>query len=98
MFSLFQIMTLEGWAEIARDVMAIHATAWLFFVVFILLATFTVLNLFIGLIVKVMEEPAQVGTAAIATDRDVESLRLEIAALRVELRAFNDVRERGTVE
>jgi voltage-gated sodium channel len=98
MFSLFQIMTLEGWAEIARDVMAVHPTAWLFFVAFILLATFTVLNLFIGLIVKVMEEPAQAGTPAIATDQDIEALRREITALRAELRAFNEIRNREPVD
>jgi voltage-gated sodium channel len=87
MFSLFQIMTLEGWAEIARDIMAVYPAAWLFFVVFILLATFTVLNLFIGLIVKVMEEPStsQSEESRPATQRDVEQLRLEVASLRIAL-------------
>lgn len=88
MFSLFQIMTLEGWAEIARDVMSLYPAAWMFFVAFILVATFTVLNLFIGLIVKVMEEPA----AAAPEEPDVQelaALRREIAALRTELRAIS---------
>lgn len=55
-FSLFQIMTLEGWADISRAVMAVYPAAWLFFVSFILLSTFIMLNLFIGLVVKAMEE------------------------------------------
>lgn len=86
MFSLFQIMTLEGWADIAREVMTVYPAAWLFFVAFILLATFTVLNLFIGLIVKVMEEPATLATDHHPTTaQELAALRGEIAALRASL-------------
>lgn len=57
LFSLFQVMTLESWSEeIARPVMAVYPLAWLYFVVFILLSAFTVLNLFIGIIVNTMQE------------------------------------------
>ncbi len=89
MFSLFQIMTLEGWADVAREVMSIHAAAWLFFLSFILLATFTVLNLFIGLIVKAMDEPTVSADddQRAATARDIALLREEIAALRAALPA-----------
>ncbi len=88
MFTLFQIMTLEAWAEIARTVMERYPAAWLFFIVFILLATFTVLNLFIALIVKAMEDPAVGSRASAATPASSEefaALREEIAALRREL-------------
>lgn len=54
-FTLFQIMTLEGWAEIVRTIMITHPTAWIFFVSYILAATFTVLNLFIAVIVDAMQ-------------------------------------------
>jgi len=57
LFSLFQIMTLESWASgIARPVMASHPWAWAFFVPYIIIATFTILNLFIGIIVSTMQE------------------------------------------
>lgn len=57
MYSLFQVMTLESWSEaIARPVMAEYPWAWLYFVVFILVSSFTVLNLFIGIIVSTMQE------------------------------------------
>ena len=56
MFSLFQIMTLESWSMgIVRPVMEVHPAAWLFFVPFIVVTTFTVLNLFIALIVNSMQ-------------------------------------------
>jgi voltage-gated sodium channel len=56
-FSLFQVMTLEGWSgEIVRPVMELHPQAWLFFIPFILTTTFAVLNLFIAIIVNAMQE------------------------------------------
>ena len=56
MFSLFQIMTLESWSMgIVRPVMEVPPGAWLFFVPFIVVTTFTVLNLFIALIVNSMQ-------------------------------------------
>lgn len=57
LFSLFQIMTLESWSMgIVRPVMTVHPWAWMFFVPFIVVATFTILNLFIGIIVSTMQE------------------------------------------
>ena len=57
LFTLFQIMTLESWSMgIVRPVMEAHPKAWAFFVPFIILATFTILNLFIGIIVSTMQE------------------------------------------
>jgi voltage-gated sodium channel len=59
-FTLFQIMTLEGWADIVREIMKTHPQAWIFFVIYILCATFTVLNLFIAVIVDAMQRQHQV--------------------------------------
>ncbi|MEM1158229.1 MAG: ion transporter [Verrucomicrobiota bacterium] len=57
LFSLFQIMTLESWSMgIVRPVMETYPWAWAFFVPFIIIATFTILNLFIGIIVSTMQE------------------------------------------
>lgn len=57
LLSLFQVMSLDGWtSEVARPVMAEHPYAWIFFVVFILITSFTVLNLFIGIIVDGMQQ------------------------------------------
>jgi len=59
LYTLFQIMTLESWSMgIVRPVMETYPLAWLFFVPFIIIATFTILNLFIGIIVSTMQELA----------------------------------------
>jgi voltage-gated sodium channel len=55
-YTLFQIMTLESWSMgIVRPVMEVYPLAWLLFVPFIIITAFTVLNLFIGVIVDAMQ-------------------------------------------
>ena len=99
MYTLFQIMTLESWSMgIVRPVMAVHPHAWLFFVPFILIATFTMLNLFIGIIVDTMQsmhsaehelEREKIESALHREtgqiDQEIAALRREIAALRQDL-------------
>jgi voltage-gated sodium channel len=58
-YTLFTIMTLEGWNEVANKVMETRPFAWLFFIPYILLTTFTVLNLFIAIIVTSMQNEAE---------------------------------------
>ena len=84
-FTLFQVMTLEGWAmEVVRPVMAVYPLSWIFFLVFILASTFTLLNLFIAVIVNAIHQEG-------AEDRpdpavaEIALLRDEIAALRSQL-------------
>ena len=56
MYTLFQIMTLESWSMgIVRPLMETQSYAWVFFIPFILIATFTILNLFIAIIVDTMQ-------------------------------------------
>ncbi len=56
-YSLFQIMTLESWSMgIVRPVMESYPFAWVFFVPFILVTTFVVVNLVVGLVVNSMQD------------------------------------------
>ena len=60
-YSLFQIMTLESWSMgIVRPVMEVYPGAWLFFVPFILITTFAIVNLVVGLVVNSMQDAHQV--------------------------------------
>lgn len=86
-FTLFQIMTLESWAMgIVRPVMEVFPLAWLFFLLFILASTFTLLNLFIAVIVNAIQHE-HIGEAQPPPDGEIARLRVEIAALRSELQA-----------
>lgn len=85
LFTLFQIMTLESWSMgIVRPVMETHPWAWAYFVPFIVIATFTILNLFIGIIVSTMQELAL--TPEI-THSDPEMMEL-LARIDSDLRAL----------
>lgn len=87
-FTLFQVMTLEGWAaEIVRPVMEKHPQAWLFFLPFILATSFTVLNLFIGIIVSAMqtEHEAEVQEAQAEMEEEQAEILRELREIRREL-------------
>jgi len=81
-------MTVEGWPDIARSIMAQSSYAWIFFVARLLIATFMVLNLFIAVVVNAMqsqvaEELKGEGEAHTLLILDeVRALRREIEALR----------------
>lgn len=86
LYTLFQVMTLESWSMgIVRPVMETHPWAWCFFVPFIIIATFTILNLFIGIIVSTMQELSLVPEAnAVKSEATalLERLETDIKALR----------------
>ncbi|WP_337658784.1 ion transporter [Sphingorhabdus sp. Alg231-15] len=85
LYSLFQIMTLESWSMgIVRPIMEVYPWAWAFFVPFVLVTSFVVLNLFIAIIVNAMHEEADEEQSAqrdIILD-EIRGLRQEVAALR----------------
>lgn len=54
LWTLFQVMTTEGWNDIANNTLAFFPYAWIFFVIFLVIMTFAVLNLFLGVIVDTM--------------------------------------------
>lgn len=85
-FTLFQIMTLEGWAmDLVRPIMEVFPYAWIFFVAFILISTFTMLNLFIAVVVNAMQREDGRDTER-ETIGAVIRLQEEVTAMRVELR------------
>lgn len=56
-FTLFQVMTFESWATaVARPIMEVHPYAWVFFLVFILLTSITLLNVMVGIVVEAVAQ------------------------------------------
>jgi voltage-gated sodium channel len=54
--TLFNIITLEGWTEIMYTAMELHSLAWMYFVSFVVVGTFVVINLFIAIIINNLDE------------------------------------------
>ena len=93
MFTLFQIMTLESWSMgIVRPVMEQHAGAWAFFVIYILVTTFTMLNLFIAIIVNAMHSSADESASEDRLEMK-ESLSREIRDMEQRLLEVIDKRK-----
>jgi len=97
MYTLFQVMTLESWSMgISRPVMEEHPWAWAFFVPFILVATFTVLNLFIAIIVDAMQRmhehqvALEEKTITTVVHEENQSLHAELAALGEQTRMLQE--------
>jgi voltage-gated sodium channel len=88
-FTLFQVMTGEAWPDIAADVMVHEPSAWIFFVVFILVVSFAVLNLFIAVVVSGMESIEELAEHEEESDAKVmdelRAIRAQLATLQAEL-------------
>ncbi|WP_342666803.1 ion transporter [Streptosporangium amethystogenes] len=89
LFTLFQMMTGDAWSDITREVMVEHPEAWVFFVVFMLVCTFVVLNLFIAVVVSAMEEEHTEESVQATTELG-RTVLAELAALRAEVRELRD--------
>ncbi len=102
LYTLFQIMTLESWSMgIVRPVMSTYPLAWLFFIPFILVATFTMLNLFIAIIVNAMQnfkESQPVGKKSSAAHNtlilDDINTQHELALVKEQLNEIKKILER----
>ena len=97
-YTLFQVMTLESWSMgIVRPLMDVFPYAWVFFIPFILIATFTMLNLFIAIIVNAMqtvtdaEHEATQASIEAAREHIEADLHEEVRALRGEIAELKDL-------
>lgn len=92
LLTLFQLITLDGWSgEVVRPLMETHPYSWIFFILFILVSSFTVFNLFIGVVVNAMqaehelERIEKTGRPPASLEdvlAEVKKLRAEIAVLK----------------
>ncbi|MGN7439295.1 MAG: ion transporter [Alcanivorax sp.] len=85
MYTLFQLMTLDDWTDVANETMVFYPNAWLYFIPFIIVTSFAVLNLFIGVIVDALN---------LVKEQDLEKqdqdLMSEIRALGLKIDRLQD--------
>jgi voltage-gated sodium channel len=100
LWTLFQVMTGEAWPDVAAAVMEERPMAWVFFLVFILISTFIVLNLFLAVMVNAMEtvrdrdrEQVAPPAGAGAGEPEQDAVYAELLALRRELTAVRHLLE-----
>jgi hypothetical protein len=79
-----KVMTGDGWSDsVARPIMEVFPYAWIFFIIFILISTFVILNLFIAVIVDASNDEAEAKARA---ERD--GLRMRLAKLNAIGKAY----------
>jgi voltage-gated sodium channel len=98
LLTLFQIVTLEGWVDVMEEVLQFHPWSWIYFVSFVLIGTFVVLNLFIAVVVNNLEASKTAELEALALPvthdeilRELDRTRTALTRLQGKLDAFPEV-------
>ncbi len=105
-YTLFQIMTLESWSMgVVRPTMELFPWAWAFFLPFIIITSFAVLNFFIGIIVDSMQTAQKLEAEAVGLDdeapltqRDLKNLDAKLNKISDELTSIKRTQERARVK
>ncbi len=85
-YTLFQIMTLESWSMgVVRPTMDLFPWAWAFFLPFIIITSFAVLNFFIGIIVDSMQTAQKLEAEAFGLDDDAPVTQSDLRKLDTKL-------------
>lgn len=81
--TLFEMLTLEGWVDVQRASYAATRWAWLFYVSYVVIAVFVVVNLFIAIIINNLEAAKLEERAA--TETEGEAIASRLAEIRQRL-------------
>ena len=93
LWSLFKVVTLEGWPDIAHGVMSEYDLAWLYFVPFIVLASLIMLNIVLGIILDTVEESRQANRVEPGATH--EQLSQELDELRKQIETVQHLLEQS---
>jgi len=90
LLSLFRVITLEDWTDIMYTAMELHPWAWLYFVSFVVLASFVVINLFIAVVINNLNNVKEERLRAIQQPKSADALITELRATQDSLRRLED--------
>ena len=84
--TLFNIITLEGWTVVMEKAMQVHPWSWIYFVSYVVAATFVVINLFIAIIINNLDEAKAERLRELEPPVSREELLRELRSTRDALR------------
>jgi len=93
-YTLFQIMTLESWSMgVVRPIMEVQPLAWAFFVPFIFVVTFIMINLIIAIVVDAMNEIKDSSDTHLVKEihTSEEHTNIELAKLKDEIKELKQI-------
>lgn len=88
-FTLFTVVTLEGWPDLAREIMATNPTAWLYFIPYVIIAAFIIANVLVGVIVQAVQDSAI--TEALSAPEKPDSLSTELLELEKQIHVIQGI-------
>ncbi|HBI52833.1 MAG TPA: hypothetical protein DDX72_08655 [Ruminococcaceae bacterium] len=92
MYTLFQVMTLESWSMgISRPVMEAFSYAWAYFVPFVLISSFVMMNVVVGIVVNAISEVAEFNKKEEHEENGTADIKAEIDAVREHLAKLEDM-------
>lgn len=100
LLTLFRILTLEDWTDVMYAAMSFNPYMWIFFISFVVVATFVVINLFIAVVINNLEEAKKekfesgVGGAPGRVRMELEKTRESLERLSAELDEYEQSRGR----
>ncbi|MDX9975822.1 MAG: ion transporter [FCB group bacterium] len=89
--TLFQMLTLEGWVELQATAMEASPWAWIYFVSYVVVAVFVVVNLFIAIVINNLESAKNEVREEIQSDTgtviaSLAEIRTKLAEIESKLR------------
>lgn len=96
LLTLFRIVTLEDWTDIMYVALDTYWWAWIYFLSFVVIATFVIINLFIGIVVTNVQEAKEAQLAALREELDAAEVIRELKQTREALKRVQDHMERNT--
>lgn len=93
--TLFQIITLEAWADLMYTAMAVKPWAWVYFVSFVIIATFVVINLFVALVLENLEGAREEVRQPIVVSQTDEDLQQKLLVAKAALAALEQEINKG---
>ena len=92
MYTLFQVMTLESWSMgISRPVMEVFSYAWAYFVPFVLISSFVMMNVVVGIVVNAISEVAEFNKKEEHEENGTADIKAEIDAVREHLAKLEEM-------
>ena len=88
--TLFNIVTLEGWVDVMDIAMEAYPWAWIYFVSFIIMGTFVVINMFIAIIVNSLDEAKTDALRALQQPTTMEDLLREMRDTQAALQRLQE--------
>ena len=88
--TLFEIITLEGWIDVMDAVMDVYPLAWLYFISFIVIGTFVVINMVIGIIINSLEEAKASAPRSPEQGASTDDLLREVRETRAAVRRLEE--------